>query len=399
VTNPSPTHEISYVSHDDTPWAYVLRRRAEGAANEAIAKELSEHGHEADDIAFLLRRQGADARQHDSGTAVTATESAWSVLQRMRAEGFPRKAIEAELGAQGYSTDDVAALFADDPMKAAPGRHPGQGPVSGGSESAVDIIFGAALIVLGGAILLAGIIGLLPLGLIVSGGARIAAGFRTQRSQAVADAIASEGLRQLAADDPRVRCSLHLAYAAIGACARCGTFCCAGCVTSAGFSGSTPCLACHRRPEYLAERLLLLKQRSTRRLFLGPALLVLIFAIEVAGADEPLLFRRIGVIAAVLSAPWLALVGLQFVSRQLWPTFLSAFVWLATTGLFVLFVGSGGTPLHLGAWLFAAWPAVSAWLSKRSLEAPVTALILSPHAPMERRPSRGGDHHESGSSF
>ncbi len=363
------------MSEPETPWAFVVRRRAEGTTQERIATALREQGLDADDVALLLRRQSTEAARGDSGPATASRESAWSVLQRMRAEGFPREAIEAELRDQGHPSGDVTALFADEPMQVAPGRTPVAGASTGGPD-AVNIIFGAALVVLGGAILLAGVIGLLPIGLILSGFSRVAVGLQAQRSQAAADAIASDGLRALKTDDPRARCSLHAQYAAIGTCARCGAFCCAGCVTSAGFSTAIPCLSCHRRPEYLAERLLVVKQRSAWRLLLGPALLVLIFAIEVAGSDDSRVDLGIAFLTGALSTPWLVLVAIQFVSRRLWPTFLSAFVWLATTAFFALLVAhSEGAPLHLGAWLFAAWPATSAWVSKRTLEAPVSALI------------------------
>lgn len=80
---------------DESPWQYVQRRRREGAKDDTLRRELLARGVELTELPLLLDR--AIAHEAAPLASTPSSESAWSVLQRMRAEGFSQAQIEADL--------------------------------------------------------------------------------------------------------------------------------------------------------------------------------------------------------------------------------------------------------------------------------------------------------------
>lgn len=343
---------------DESPWEYVQRRRREGAKHEALRQELLARGLEFTDVQILLDRTPAQTVTPETGTPQGASESAWSVLQRMRAEGFSQPQIEAELARQGHDRSDIDALFADDPMRVAPGRRAPDPTVS--TVDVIGIVFGLALITVGVVVLLSGRIGVFSFMLIVSGVTRIANAARAQQGS-LPEATLAQTLRPLADEDPRARCQRHPSFASIGTCPRCGTFCCARCVTKAGLRADHPCLACQRLPTRVEDQLRQLRKRTALRLLIGPALLALIFTRDLDQSSQQ---HWLGVAnaVAIASAPWLALAALQALTSTFWPTWLSVGLWTLMSIFFAIITLDIGTAFAMQClpWVFALWPAIAA---------------------------------------
>lgn len=341
---------------DESPWQFVQRRRREGAKDDTLRRELLTRGVELTERHLLLER--AIAHEAAPVASTPSSESAWSVLQRMRAEGFSQPQIEAELARQGHDRSDIAALFADDPMRVAPGRRAPDPTVS--TVDVIGIVFGLALITVGVIVLISGRISVLSFMLIVSGITRIANAAREQRS-ALPEASLAQSLRPLADEDPRARCQRHPSFASIGTCPRCGTFCCARCVTKQGLRPDHPCLACQRLPTRVEDQLRQLRKRTALRLLIGPALLALIFTRDL---DQSPKHDWMGIAnaVAIASAPWLVVAVLQAFTSTFWPTWLSAGIWTLMTVFFAIVTLDVGTAFatHWLPWVFALWPAITA---------------------------------------
>jgi len=342
---------------DESPWEYVQRRRREGAKNEALRQELLARGVEFTDVQILLDRTPAQTVTPETGTPKGASESAWSVLQRMRAEGFSQSQIEAELARQGHDRADIAALFADDPMRVAPGRRAPDPTAS--TVDVIGIVFGLALITVGVVVLVSGRVGVFSFMLIISGVTRIANAARAQQGS-LPEATLAQSLRPLADEDPRARCQRHPSFASIGTCPRCGTFCCARCVTKPGLRPDHPCLACQRLPTRVEDQLRQLRKRTALRLLIGPALLALIFTRDLDQSSEHWL--GVANAVAIASAPWLALAALQALTSTFWPTWLSVGLWTLMSVLFAIIALDAGTAfaMHSLPWVFGLWPAIAA---------------------------------------
>lgn len=353
---------------DESPWEFVQRRRREGAQDEPLRQELLARGVDVADVQLLLSREAAEPVTPrvtmPSGTA----ESAWSVLQRMRAEGFSQPQIEAELASQGHDREDIAALFADDPMRVAPGRR-APDPTAA-TVDVVAIVFGLLLLSAGLLVLLSGRISVLSFMLIVSGITRIANAARAQPG-VLPEASLAHNLRPLADEDPRARCQRHPSFASIGTCPRCGTFCCARCVTKPGLRADQPCLACQRLPAFVEDRLRMLCRSLAPRLLVAPAVLLLL------ALDFHLPLGPDWIAVLFLVAPWLMLAVFQRLSSRLWPTWTSVGVWIATTLIFLfVFVSLRRAPtLQWLPWFLGVWPAIAARRAVGKLVEPPAPLI------------------------
>lgn len=255
-------------------------------------------------------------------------------------------------------------------MRVAPGRRAPDSTVD-----VIGIVFGLALITVGVVVLLSGRISVLSFMLIVSGITRIANAAREQRS-ALPEASLAQSLRPLADEDPRARCRRHPTFASIGTCPRCGTFCCARCVSKLGLRADQPCLTCQRLPEHIEEQLRQLRKRTALRLLVAPALLAFMFTLDLSPARDPGLWGILYVVA-IGSAPWLVAAVLQAITSTFWPTWLSVGVWTITT-LFVIRIaienaGANLTPLL--PWVFALWPAIAARRAALRIVQPPQPLI------------------------
>ena len=346
---------------DETHYQFVQRRRVEGASLEALNTELLARGLGGEDIALLLGQQAMGSGVSD---APAGDGTAWALVKKLRAEGFPPDAIARELGAQGHAADDIKAILADESG-------------SSGGVAPVQLIFGVLLILAGLLLILGGRISLLSIGLIVAGVARVGSSLAAERGTIVQQAEARRGMNTLAADDRRARCAVHPEYASIGNCPRCGSFCCARCTPARGFAAGNVCMRCQSLPEVQAQRQRHASRQAALTLLAAPVMLVLLAALEVVVATSTPSMLTVLAVLGVGSSPWLVLAAVQANVRSGWPVLVSAVPWV----LVEVLLTRGNNGIQGGLWLLPLGAAFYGWMSTRQaarLEDPLVPALSSP---------------------
>jgi hypothetical protein len=355
---------------EETPYEFVRRRRLEGASTEALNAELVGRGLDGQEIALLL---GQGVRAPVLEEEKSADGTAWALVKKLRAEGFPPDAIARELESRGHSAGDIKAILADESPREVQDSAPG----SGIGIAPVQLIFGVLLILAGVLLILGGRISLLSIGLIAAGVARVGSSLATERGTIALQAEARRQMATLADDDPRARCAVHQAYASIGNCPRCGSFCCAMCTPAKGFGSGNLCMQCQALPDVRAER----QQRASRQaaltLLTAPAMLVLFTGLELVLATRIPSALTVVAAVAISSAPWLVLAAVQAKVKSGWPVIISVVPWLTVE----VFLTMGNASLQGGLWLLPLGAAFYGWMSTRQaaqLEEPLVAALSSP---------------------
>ncbi|MEW5741556.1 MAG: hypothetical protein AB1938_21745 [Myxococcota bacterium] len=356
---------------DETPWEFVKRRRTEGATAEVLKGELFARGLDSADVALLLDEPvlGPGLAPEAEVRAPAAEGTPWALVQKLRAEGFPREAIVRELVAQGHTRADVEALLIDE---APDGAEP---PAAGeGSGVPVQLLFGLLLLAAGVVVLLGTGVRALPLVLIGSGIVRVVSALQADRSLVARRAAARRTMVELAPEDPRARCAVHPQYASIGNCPRCGSFGCARCAPARGFEAGLECMKCQGLPEVIAARRRKAARQASAWLMTAPAMLLFLLFTEAAFGASDFSPLRALLVAMVVSLPWLVLSAVQAVVKSGWPTALSVAPWLLVE--FSVGVASEGrAALQLTLWLIPLGAAFVGWMGTRHAARPEPPLV------------------------
>ena len=350
---------------DETPYEFVQRRRVEGASCEALSSELRARGLGRDDIALLLGQQVISTPSEPSVSDGTA----WALVKKLRAEGFPPDAVARELEARGHAAEDIKAILADESPRAG---QTAQG--SGVGVGSIQLIFGVLLILAGLLLILGGRISLLSMGLIVSGVARVGSSLATERGTIAQQAEARRQMTTLSADDRRARCAVHPEYASIASCPRCGSFCCAMCTPAQGFAAGNVCMRCQSLPEVQRQRQRHASRQAALALLTAPVMLALLAALETVVATSTPDAVTVLAVLGVGSFPWLVLAAVQANVRSGWPVLISALPWLIVEVLLT----RGNNGIQGGLWLLPLAAAFYGWMNTRQAARLEEPLVSSP---------------------
>lgn len=302
-------------------------------------------------------------------------ETPYEWAQRRRSEGASVEALAQELAAAGLGPVEIDRLL-DRDVRPSPAEQPD--PVGGGGMASPQLLLGIFLLIGGLILLVSGWVSWRALLLLVAGAARIATARGVARPSSAKQEEARLAMIQRALDDSQQRCAVHPEYAAMGTCPRCGSFCCALCTPGRGFGGGRVCMQCQALPEVQSARRRSASRGAALTLLSGPAMIVVLLALERVVFASSLAPMRALVALLVVSAPWLLLAALQANARSGWPAVVSVVPWLAVEG--ALLVGSGLMPAML--WLLPLGVTFYGWESTRQAARgePAYLLEMSPPA-------------------
>jgi hypothetical protein len=245
-----------------------------------------------------------------------ASESPWSLAQRLHAQGLPPAVLRERLSAQGLAPDDVDALLGALGRAGAPAVAPERLGADPGVVGGVVLVVAGAGVgfsdsghFIGGCLLL---VGLLQLAVRL-----------TPRHPEAATPVA------LPPEDASPRCQVHQSFGSVGVCPRCGAFACLACAPGSGFAPDALCAACEAQPVVQAPRVTRAARLAASAIV--AAGLVPLGATLVFGASLRLPPGLMALQAGVAFAPFGLLATLQALVRHPWPSVLALLLLLAVT--------------------------------------------------------------------